>query len=225
MLIIETLPMLRREIRRWRQEGKRIALVPTMGNLHDGHLTLVDEARERGDIVVVSIFVNPMQFDRADDLARYPRTLQEDCEKLNRRSVDVEFQNLCDPEHWVKGDPQRLAQVLINLLSNARDASPPTGTIKVRSEARGQTVTLIVEDEGSGIPKAIISRLFEPFFTTKDPGKGTGLGLALVYSIVEEHYGDIMIDSPIDLVQGRGTRIRVNLPRHFEQPDRAVTGT
>ncbi|WP_286788074.1 MULTISPECIES: sensor histidine kinase [unclassified Pseudomonas] len=144
---------------------------------------------------------------------------------LNRRSVDVEFQNLCDPEHWVKGDPQRLAQVLINLLSNARDASPPTGTIKVRSEARGQTVTLIVEDEGSGIPKAIISRLFEPFFTTKDPGKGTGLGLALVYSIVEEHYGDIMIDSPIDLVQGRGTRIRVNLPRHFEQPDRAVTGT
>lgn len=91
MLIIETLPMLRREIRRWRQEGKRIALVPTMGNLHEGHLTLVDEARERGDIVIVSIFVNPMQFDRPDDLARYPRTLQEDCEKLNRRKVDVIF--------------------------------------------------------------------------------------------------------------------------------------
>lgn len=91
MLIIETLPLLRREVRRWRQEGKRIALVPTMGNLHDGHLTLVDEARNRGDIVIVSIFVNPMQFDRADDLARYPRTLQEDCEKLNRRGVDVVF--------------------------------------------------------------------------------------------------------------------------------------
>lgn len=91
MLIIETLPMLRHEIRRWRQAGKRIALVPTMGNLHEGHLTLVDEARERGDIVVVSIFVNPMQFDRADDLARYPRTLQEDCEKLNRHGVDVVF--------------------------------------------------------------------------------------------------------------------------------------
>ena len=91
MLIIETLPMLRREIRRWRQAGKRIALVPTMGNLHDGHLTLVDEARERADVVVVSIFVNPMQFDRPDDLARYPRTLQEDCEKLNRRGVDLVF--------------------------------------------------------------------------------------------------------------------------------------
>lgn len=91
MLIIETIPMLRREIRRWRQEGKRIALVPTMGNLHDGHMTLVDEARERADIVVTSIFVNPMQFERADDLARYPRTLQEDCEKLNRRKVDLVF--------------------------------------------------------------------------------------------------------------------------------------
>nr|WP_267910496.1 MULTISPECIES: pantoate--beta-alanine ligase [Pantoea] len=90
-MIIETLPMLRREIRRWRQAGKRIALVPTMGNLHDGHLTLVDEARQRADVVVVSVFVNPMQFDRADDLARYPRTLQDDCEKLNRHGVDLVF--------------------------------------------------------------------------------------------------------------------------------------
>jgi len=91
VLIIETLPMLRREIRRWRQAGQRIALVPTMGNLHDGHLTLVDEARQRADVVVVSVFVNPMQFDRADDLARYPRTLQDDCEKLNRHGVDLVF--------------------------------------------------------------------------------------------------------------------------------------
>lgn len=91
MIIIETLPMLRQQICRWRQEGKRIALVPTMGNLHDGHMTLVDEARARADVVVVSIFVNPMQFDRPDDLARYPRTLQEDSEKLTRRSVDLVF--------------------------------------------------------------------------------------------------------------------------------------
>ncbi|MCE9731423.1 pantoate--beta-alanine ligase [Pectobacterium sp. IFB5596] len=91
MLIIETPLLLRREVRRWRQEGKRIALVPTMGNLHDGHMTLVDEAKARADIVIVSIFVNPMQFERPDDLARYPRTLQEDCEKLNRRGADLVF--------------------------------------------------------------------------------------------------------------------------------------
>ncbi|CAI8882225.1 pantoate--beta-alanine ligase [Kosakonia quasisacchari] len=91
MLIIETLPLLRQHIRRLRQEGKRIALVPTMGNLHDGHMKLVDEAKTRADVVVVSIFVNPMQFDRPDDLVRYPRTLQEDCEKLNKRKVDIVF--------------------------------------------------------------------------------------------------------------------------------------
>ncbi len=62
-----------------------------MGNLHDGHMKLVDEAKARADVVVVSIFVNPMQFDRADDLARYPRTLQEDCEKLKKHKVDFVF--------------------------------------------------------------------------------------------------------------------------------------
>ena len=91
MLIIETLPLLRQQIRRLRMEGKRVALVPTMGNLHDGHMKLVDEAKARADVVVVSIFVNPMQFDRPEDQARYPRTLQEDCEKLNKRKVDLVF--------------------------------------------------------------------------------------------------------------------------------------
>ncbi|ENF9792443.1 pantoate--beta-alanine ligase [Salmonella enterica] len=91
MLIIETLPLLRQHIRRLRQEGKRVALVPTMGKLHDGHMKLVDEAKAQADVVIVSIFVNPMQFDRPDDLVRYPRTLQEDCEKLNKRKVDYVF--------------------------------------------------------------------------------------------------------------------------------------
>ena len=135
---------------------------------------------------------------------------------LNRNSVDVQFFNLCDPQHLVTGDAQRLAQVLINLLSNARDASQPGGAIRVKTEANEDTVELLVEDEGSGIPKAIMDRLFEPFFTTKDPGQGTGLGLALVYSIVEEHYGQITIDSPADPERQRGTRFRVKLPRHVE---------
>jgi len=135
---------------------------------------------------------------------------------LNRNGVEVQFFNLCDPAHCVEGDPQRLAQVLINLLSNARDASFPGGAIRIRSEATEHSIDLIVEDEGTGIPKAIIDRLFEPFFTTKDPGKGTGLGLALVYSIVEEHYGRITIESPADPEQQRGTRFRITLPRHVD---------
>ncbi|MQB53377.1 pantoate--beta-alanine ligase [Rahnella sp. RcJ3] len=91
MLIIDNVALLRREIRDFRKNNKRIALVPTMGNLHEGHMTLVEEAKARGDVVVVSIFVNPMQFERPDDLERYPRTLQEDCEKLNKRGVDLVF--------------------------------------------------------------------------------------------------------------------------------------
>ncbi|AHF73341.1 pantoate--beta-alanine ligase [Candidatus Sodalis pierantonius str. SOPE] len=91
MLIIETPPTLRQTVKQWRQEHKRIALIPTMGNLHEGHMTLIDAGRARADKVVVSVFVNPMQFDRPEDLAAYPRTLQEDCEQLTRRGVDMVF--------------------------------------------------------------------------------------------------------------------------------------
>ena len=79
MLIIETLPLLRRHLRRCRQDGKRIPLVPTLGTLHDGHMTLVDEAPARAAIVVVSLFLNPMQFARAPHLARYPPPLPPHC--------------------------------------------------------------------------------------------------------------------------------------------------
>ncbi|MUK29525.1 pantoate--beta-alanine ligase [Aliivibrio fischeri] len=86
----EILP-LREQIKAWKREGKRIAFVPTMGNLHEGHLTLIRTAREHADIVVASIFVNPMQFNNADDLTNYPRTLDEDVEKLTSENVDLVF--------------------------------------------------------------------------------------------------------------------------------------
>lgn len=82
---------LREQIKAWKREGKRIAFVPTMGNLHEGHLTLVRTAREHADIVVASIFVNPMQFNNNDDLNNYPRTIDEDIEKLTAEKVDLVF--------------------------------------------------------------------------------------------------------------------------------------
>lgn len=91
MQVIAEIAPLREQILQWRREGQRIAFVPTMGHLHDGHLTLVRRARENADVVVVSIFVNPMQFDKADDLAAYPRTLDEDLSKLNGEGVEVVF--------------------------------------------------------------------------------------------------------------------------------------
>ena len=124
MVIIETLPLLRQQIRRWRQEGKRIALVPTMGNLHEGHMTLVEEARARADVVVVSIFVNPMQFERPDDLARYPRTLQEDCEKLNRRNVELVFAPAAT-EIYPKGQGEHTSVEVPGLSTMLEGASRP----------------------------------------------------------------------------------------------------
>ncbi|MCL9773423.1 pantoate--beta-alanine ligase [Vibrio methylphosphonaticus] len=82
---------LREQIALFKREQRRIAFVPTMGNLHEGHLTLVRKAREQADIVVASIFVNPMQFERADDLNNYPRTLEEDLSKLSAEGVDIVF--------------------------------------------------------------------------------------------------------------------------------------
>lgn len=82
---------LRAQLKTLRQQGKRIAFVPTMGNLHDGHLTLVRRAQSVADVVVVSIFVNPMQFEKADDLANYPRTLDEDLAKLSAQGVNFVF--------------------------------------------------------------------------------------------------------------------------------------
>ncbi|CCO46457.1 pantothenate synthetase [Vibrio nigripulchritudo SOn1] len=82
---------LRDQIKQCKREGRRIAFVPTMGNLHEGHLTLARKAREHADVVVVSIFVNPMQFERTDDLNNYPRTLEDDLAKLNGEAVEFVF--------------------------------------------------------------------------------------------------------------------------------------
>lgn len=91
MRTVSTPAALRAQIKQWRSEGLRIAFVPTMGNLHQGHLTLVKRAKEQADRVVVSIFVNPMQFDRAEDLANYPRTLMQDQAALQSVDADLLF--------------------------------------------------------------------------------------------------------------------------------------
>jgi len=142
---------------------------------------------------------------------------------LDQHGRSVRFFNLCEAAHFAVGDAPRLLQVLLNLLANARDASPVGACIRIRSLLHeGHQVELLVEDEGSGVPKHLAGRLFEPFFTTKEPGQGTGLGLALAYAIVEEHHGQLSLDSPIDS-NGRGSRFRVRLQRHAGTPPAAQT--
>lgn len=91
MNIIYDLENLRREVAVWKLEGLSIALVPTMGNLHEGHLSLLKQARAIADRTVVSIFVNPIQFGKGEDYERYPSTLEEDRKKLAENGLDLLF--------------------------------------------------------------------------------------------------------------------------------------
>lgn len=91
MDLIEGIAELRARVQAWHRADERVALVPTMGNLHEGHLTLVREARAAATRTVVSLFVNPLQFAPGEDYAAYPRTLDEDRERLSAAGVDVLF--------------------------------------------------------------------------------------------------------------------------------------
>ncbi len=138
---------------------------------------------------------------------------------LSDRGMGIRFVNDCPQSMQILGDEQRLVQVFVNLLANARDASPDGGSITVSGKGDGYSAIIEVIDEGSGIPADQLDHIFEPFYTTKAPNKGTGLGLSLVYSIIEEHYGNIQAESPADKVTGRGTCMRLRLPAYEPETD------
>ncbi len=106
------------------------------------------------------------------------------------------------------GEPIKLQQVLVNLGMNARDAMPEGGVLSFRTSRAGARVCLEVADTGFGMSEDVKQRVFEPFFSTKAPGKGTGLGLAMVANIVAAHGGEIRVDS----VAGAGTVFRMEFP-------------
>ncbi len=91
MIVAATASEMRKAVLPWRKAGDHIVFVPTMGNLHEGHLHLMRAAKQQGQKVVASIYVNPMQFDRDDDFVNYPRTAQQDLDALKAETVDLVF--------------------------------------------------------------------------------------------------------------------------------------
>jgi PAS domain S-box-containing protein len=184
-----------------------------------------------------------LAFSRRQVIQMQPLELQEvvtHLTKLLRRllgePIAVQLDLAAEPLVF-NGDAGMMEQVLVNLAVNARDAMPGGGTLRIAtgSETRigrkveAQTkpvqpavyVYLEVSDTGAGIAPEVLPRIFDPFFTTKEVGRGTGLGLATVFGIVQQHGGWIEVESEM----GSGTRFRVYLPRVEAKPGgRAVAG-
>jgi PAS domain S-box-containing protein len=130
---------------------------------------------------------------------------------LDRQAKPAHFDNQCNRELVVLADSQRLLQAFVNVLGNARDACDDYGNVRITAHSRDGQVYVDVEDEGCGIPPELQAHVFEPFFTTKDPGAGTGLGLALVFSIMDDMGGGVSLQSPLGSGPNPGTRVTLQL--------------
>lgn len=127
--------------------------------------------------------------------------------RLVKSGVEVLLSLLPDlPE--VTADAAQLNQVLVNLIVNAAQAMPNGGVLTIKTAANDDTVSLVVEDTGTGMTEDVKKQIFIPFFTTKDVSQGTGLGLAVVHGIVTAHGGTIRVDSEV----GKGTKFTIRLP-------------
>ena len=143
----------------------------------------------------------------------------------------IELESVLSPRLWtIEVDQNQLESAVLNLAVNARDAMPAGGKLTIETqntyldssyaeidaEVRpGQYVVVCVSDTGSGMSKATLSRVFEPFFTTKELGRGTGLGLSMVYGFVKQSGGHVTIYSE----EGHGTTVKLYFPRHYAEDE------
>ncbi len=154
-----------------------------------------------------------MKFARPEDLKLQPvvlKALLDEVVPIVRPEADRTGVTLtldCDSALAVNGDPAMLRQAFLNLALNACQAMPDGGTLHIHCKPAGQRVSILVADTGTGILPEHLSRIFDLYFTTKP--KGSGIGLSMVYRIIQMHDGEIEIES----TPGKGTTFRVVLPR------------
>lgn len=142
MQLIKSIPVLRETLRSWRHAGEIVAFVPTMGNLHAGHLRLVEQARSMADRVVASIFVNPTQFSAGEDFGAYPRTPEADIEKLTVADVDLLFMPEADEIY----PPSALSHVEVPGLSEQLCGAVRPGHFRGVATVVGKLFNLVQPD-------------------------------------------------------------------------------
>jgi len=196
-------------------KGLSMSLLRSPGLSHPDHekLQLIADASDKMELIIKHLGV----FSRSESAETVPVDLAETVdnalvmvrEMLAEKGIEVATE--LKPLPFIQGSPNRLEQVIINLVTNARDAMPLGGrlTISAQPVAAGarDSVRLSIRDTGCGIPKEHLNRIFDPFFTTKAAGKGTGLGLSISYGIIQEHSGEITVESSPE-----GTAFHITIP-------------
>jgi signal transduction histidine kinase len=162
-------------------------------------------------------------FSRLDRAAQDRFNLREGIEKTltitrNLLKYGVEVETHFEEVEDIFCSPSRVNQIFINLVTNAVQAMDGKGKLTISVSQRDDWVDVTFEDTGCGIPEENLSKIMDPFFTTKPVGQGTGLGLSIVRQIVEEHQGQVLVDSKV----GHGTRITIGLPVRRQEDEEAA---
>jgi len=180
--------------------------------INDDTDDLLNESIEGLDRVT-DIVKNLKQFSREDSDDKQWLDINE-CVATTLKVVNNKLKYHCNinknfgklPKVWINFG--KISQVLTNLLINAGQSIEGQGEITITTELRNESIAILIKDNGSGISKANLNKLFDPFFTTKDVGVGTGLGLSISYGIIQEHGGNITVDSELN----KGSCFSIILP-------------
>lgn len=192
-------------------------------------LDTICKATERGGKMVKGLLSFARQTPAEERVLDVNAIVREQVELLERTTLArvhlrVDLEGNLRP---ILGDASALTHAVMNLCVNAIDAMPDKGTLTIHTRnVEGDEIEVVVEDTGTGMPRAVLEKCLDPFYTTKEVGKGTGLGLSMVYSTVKAHRGRLQIESE----PGHGTRVRLRFPacgegcRTAELPDPVAEG-
>ncbi len=172
-------------------------------------LEVIDEGVNRAANIVMSLGHFSRQTTTMNEICDLKKII-ENCLLIlqNRLYGKVEVTAQYAESNLILGNEGRLHQAMMNILSNAEQAIVTSGSVDIKTNIKDKQLIVTVEDDGEGIPDDQLSKIGDPFFTTKSPGQGTGLGLFITYSIIQEHSGQMEVQS----TTGKGTVFTVTLP-------------